>query len=131
MTDPIAKLETFTLPAPNRDELLFAAGRASARVGRWWKALTGLLAVTQTVTLGVLFWPTGEAPPPRPPAVGPSVVTPVQPAETEPPVPVSPPDPSSYLAMRYRDGFPESPERVAAGPTRQSPPLTAGSWRFE
>src|SRR5262245_31726853 len=40
----------------NRDALLFAAGRASARSARGWPALTALLGVTQVATLLVL-WP--------------------------------------------------------------------------
>lgn len=135
MTDPIpnplAKLATFTLPAPNRDELLFAAGRASARVGRWWKRVTGLLAVTQAVTLGVFLWPKEEAiPTPVPPAPVPVVAVPPATPEADPESP-SQPDPYSYLALLHRGDTPDPRERLAPGPIRQSPPLTAGSRRFD
>lgn len=131
MTDPIAKLATFTPPAPNRDELLYAAGRssgrASARAGRW-KVATGLLAVTQAVTLAAWLWPAGEMiPTPVVPIPAPAV-TPELPVESEPP---TPPDPYSYLALMHRDGLPEPRDGFAPGPIRQPPPLTAGSRRFE
>jgi hypothetical protein len=40
----------------DRDGLLFAAGRASARPNRGWMALTGALAACQLLTL-TLLWP--------------------------------------------------------------------------
>jgi hypothetical protein len=129
--DPLTKLATFTAPAPNRDELLFAAGKASARVGRWWKLATGLLAVAQAVTLAAWLWPTGETTP-TPILPTPTPVVPVPPATPEPyPEEPTPLDPHSYLALMHRDDAPEPRERLAPGPIRQTPTLTAGSRRFE
>jgi hypothetical protein len=65
MSEPfLERLSRFT-PDPgrlDRDALLFAAGRASARPNRGWKALATLLASTQALSL-VLLWPN-----PNPPA---------------------------------------------------------------
>jgi hypothetical protein len=59
MSEPLAEhLSRFT-PDPtglDRDALLFAAGRASARANRKWQALVGTLALSQVLTL-VLLWP--------------------------------------------------------------------------
>lgn len=44
----------------DRDALLFAAGRASARPNRGWMALAGSLAACQVMTC-VLFWPKAPA----------------------------------------------------------------------
>ena len=41
----------------DRDAVLFAAGRASARPNRPWIALASLLAVSQLATLAVFLWP--------------------------------------------------------------------------
>ncbi len=58
MSEPIERLSRFT-PASSidRDALLFAAGRASARPNRRWHALCAALAMTQLLTLGLAFWP--------------------------------------------------------------------------
>jgi hypothetical protein len=59
MSDPLLeRLSRFT-PDPgslDRDALLFAAGRNSARPNRGWKALAYLLASTQALSL-LLPWP--------------------------------------------------------------------------
>src|SRR5690242_6291813 len=88
--DPVTdQLARFTPSAPglDRDALLFAAGRRAAR-GPWlWKVVTALLAVSQVVTL-VVLWPTSTAvvvPGPSPAAVSPA-------AEPEPPPPSAAPD---------------------------------------
>jgi hypothetical protein len=47
----------------DRDALLFAAGRASARPNRRWLALCGTLAASQLLTLALLCWPTTPVPP--------------------------------------------------------------------
>src|SRR5262249_33679025 len=63
----------------DRDGLLFAAGRASARPNRWWVALTALLALSQTLTL-VCLWPR-----PVPPAARPTIEPgPAEPAPAPP-----------------------------------------------
>ena len=62
------RLSRFT-PDPgglDRDALLYAAGRASARPSRAWPALAAALAVTQVLTLALL------RPRPAPPAVQPA-----------------------------------------------------------
>jgi hypothetical protein len=46
----------------DRDALLFAAGRASARPNRRWLALCGTLAASQLLTLAVLCWPSTPMP---------------------------------------------------------------------
>src|SRR6476659_1457630 len=66
MSEPfIERLSRFTPDAGAlaRDFLLYAAGRASARTHRVWIALTAALAVTQPLSL-ILLWP-----PPAPPGV--------------------------------------------------------------
>lgn len=58
--DPfLERLSGFTPDAAglDRDALLFAAGRASARPSRRWQALAGTLAACQLLTLGLLLWP--------------------------------------------------------------------------
>jgi hypothetical protein len=59
MSEPfIERLSRFT-PDPgvlDRDSLLYAAGRASARPNRAWIALAAALAITQPLSL-VLLWP--------------------------------------------------------------------------
>jgi hypothetical protein len=59
MSEPfLERLSRFTPDAGglNRDALLFAAGRSSARPNRGWKTLATLLASTQAMSL-VLLWP--------------------------------------------------------------------------
>jgi hypothetical protein len=75
----------------DRDALLFAAGRASARPGRSWMALAGALAASQVLTL-VFLWPR------TPPAsqFGPSG-PPLAVESTNPSM-----DPSSWLSLRER-----------------------------
>jgi hypothetical protein len=67
MTEPlIEQLKQLTPDGAglDRDELLFAAGRASARPPRRWQALAGLLAACQLATL--LWLRPGTTPPPPP-----------------------------------------------------------------
>jgi hypothetical protein len=70
MSEPILeRLSRFTPDAGglDRDALLFAAGRSSARPNRGWMTLATLLATTQAMSL-VLLWPH-----PTPTAGGPTV----------------------------------------------------------
>ena len=79
-------LSRFT-PSPgglDRDALLFAAGRASARPGRRWPTVAALLALSQALTLALLV--TGTPPPPRSEPAAPAV--PVVPSASEPPSPL-------------------------------------------
>jgi hypothetical protein len=57
--DPlIRRLSQFTPDSAglDRDALLFAGGRASARPNRRWVALSGALAASQIITLGLFLW---------------------------------------------------------------------------
>ena len=84
MSEPIAeRLSRLTPDAGSldRDELLFAAGRASARPARRWQALTGILALGQALTL-VILWPTA---PPQAPMPMPMVERPTLPLSPEAP----------------------------------------------
>ena len=59
MSEPfLERLSRFTADSRglDRDALLFAAGRASARPSRGWKSLASALAVTQLFSL-VVLWP--------------------------------------------------------------------------
>jgi len=67
MSEPfLERLSRFTPDAGrlDRDALLFAAGRSSARPSRGWMTLASLLAGTQVLSL-VLLWPH-----PTPPSAG-------------------------------------------------------------
>jgi hypothetical protein len=120
MSEPVAeRLSRFTPERGglDRDALLFAAGRASARPSRGWMALAGALAASQMLTLA-LFWP-------RPLPSGSDVVADavaVAPAE----VLSSPePAPSALWALRQRllePGQP-APEPAAQDVIPDPPPL--------
>jgi hypothetical protein len=89
MSEPsLERLSRFTPDAGglDRDALLYVAGRRSARPNRAWIALAAALAVSQALTLALL-WPR-----PAPPAVSPL-----------PPPAVAPPAPELY------EGTGESP----------------------
>lgn len=56
--DVIATLQAFTPATVNRDEMLFAAGKAAARTPRFWKIAVAALLLSQSLTLvGWLTWP--------------------------------------------------------------------------
>ena len=56
--DVIATLQAFTPATVNRDEMLFAAGKAAARTPRIWKIAVAALMLSQSLTLlGWLAWP--------------------------------------------------------------------------
>jgi hypothetical protein len=59
----LERLRQFTPDAGglDRDALLFAAGRGSARPNRGWKTLASLLAGTQALSL-VVLWPRPNSP---------------------------------------------------------------------
>ena len=67
----------------DRDALLFAAGRSSARPDRKWATLAALLALSQSLTLALLW--TGTPTPPRAEPIAPPALT--APVESSPPVP--------------------------------------------
>ena len=119
MTD---RLSRFTPHAPglDRDALLFAAGQRTAR-GSWlWKALAGLLATTQVVTL-LALWPRpqpagtfGGPPPAVAPAPEPSLP------------PVSPPG-DVWTAGSRPDVLQSSPALSTVQYVEPDPPLTVRS----
>src|SRR5215813_7495811 len=103
----------------DRDGLLFAAGRASARPNRRWVALAGSLAACQLLTLALLW--------PRP---APPVVAPV--ADVAAPRPIEPPPPSlgprgawplREQAIASEGNLPSSPSVEPLVPSE--PPLRA------
>jgi hypothetical protein len=123
MSEPLAKhLSRFTPDGTglDRDALLFAAGRASARPNRRWQALAAALAASQLLTL-VCLWP--HTPPPSAP---PATVA-KQPTVAPEPPPAAP-DPSALSVLRDRlladDG--DWPSSVSDGPlVPDDPPLRA------
>ena len=109
----------------DRDSMLFAAGRASARPNRRWIALAGMLAASQLLTL-VLFWPRPTPPGTVPVAKStPSTVTPVAPIDPAP----RPSDESTAswaLWQKYAEGQRELPPlRPIANLRPDAPPLHA------
>jgi hypothetical protein len=124
MSEPLAeRLSRFTPDAGqlDRDALLFAAGRASARPGRRWKVLAGALAASQVLTL-VLLWPRAQLP-------GPDALP--SPFAIAPPVAVQPPapeDPNSVAAnWRLRIEPNDLPPVVSDSFVPDDPPLRACS----
>ncbi|HEY7154727.1 MAG TPA: hypothetical protein VH575_12265 [Gemmataceae bacterium] len=122
MSEPLAeRLSRFTPDGMglDRDALLFAAGRASARPSRRWQALAAALAASQLLTL-VCLWP--HTPPSAPPAV----VAEQPPVAPEPP---AAPDPSALSVLRERllaDDGDKWPSSVSDGPmVPDDPPLHA------
>jgi hypothetical protein len=105
------ELKGFTPVAPDRDAILFAAGRASVRRWAGWKWLTVGLIASNAVTLGVLFWPNAVADTP-------AVFTPELPPTD--PAPPLPPEPYSYIALRQGD----APPAADGGDVAPSVPLT-------
>jgi hypothetical protein len=126
MSEPfIEHLSRFTPDAGrlNRDELLFLAGRRSARPDRRWMSSALLLGATQTLTL-VLLWPN-----PRPNSSGLTVtrvVAPEPPAALEQPALESSATDRLWSARRGLSG--SEPENGAAGELTlidSEPPLRA------
>ena len=99
----------------DRDVLLFAAGRVSAKAGRWRAAAAGLAALS--LALGVLL-----AARPAPPVVERVVHVPVEPEPTPEPPSVAPPPTISrdrlieQVFLRGLDGLPEVPVGDAPPP---------------
>ena len=141
MSDPISALKQFTPVAANREELIFAAGLASApKASRFWKWTTLTLAFSQLLTLGLIVWhqqpqPTTSISPSPVPAILPEIVpeTPVPPVvEEEPSTQPTPLNPYSYLALLHNDPVPIAPSENKFRPAvRSRPPLTAGSRQFD
>jgi hypothetical protein len=98
MSEPFPeRLSRFTADAGSldRDSLLVAVGRASARPNRGWIALAAALAVSQTLTLALLWRspspPVAQAPPP-------AADSPVPPSPPEPPTADLPDSPGLWSA---------------------------------
>jgi hypothetical protein len=124
MSEPLAeRLSRFTPDGSglDRDALLFAAGRASARPGRRWKAVAGVLAASQLLTL-VFLWP-------RTPVAVPSV-SPTPPVAIEPSSPsAAPADPGSWtMNLRILNALDDLPPPTASDSlVPDDPPLRASS----
>jgi hypothetical protein len=120
MSEPsVERLSRFT-PDPgglDRDALLFAAGRASARPNRALVALAGVLAVTQALTLALLLWP-HPTPPPGPPSA---------PRPTVMPVPDSPESPGLWSVHHdlTESEFEKEPAPYGGSLIESGPPLRA------
>ncbi len=97
----IGKLESFTPTLPDRDAILFAAGRASAKPSPVWKRLAAVLATTQVLTLAL--WLNSRLSPPAEVSAPPSA-EPTTAAET---LPEPYFDPSSIYALS------RNPERLS------------------
>jgi hypothetical protein len=106
----------------DRDALLFAAGRASARTNRRWLAAAGVLAATQAITLAVVLWPRPLVPLADPIKNDPPIVATDPPA----PAPTEPEDAPSPWALRNAiiaaEGKMPSPDAVDLVPSQ--PPLS-------
>jgi hypothetical protein len=123
--DPLlGKLARFQPSAAgiDRDGMLFAAGRASARARRW-KLLTGLLAVSQAATVCAWFLVPRTAQPAQ--AVMPTVE--FRSPDSEPSS-VEPMSPASYGGLAHwcdRDDLPAAPP--VEDPVSYGPTLTIGA----
>ena len=126
MSEPsLERLSRFTPDAGSldRDALLFAAGRSSARPNLGWITMATLLACTQALSL-VLLWPH-----PTPPAGGsalPVAGVPAPPAALELPTSEASTNPALWSARRrLRESEPE--DRPAGDITfiESGPPLRA------
>ena len=121
MTERLARF-TPASGALDRDALLFAAGRQSARPSRLWPVVAGLLAVAQAGTL-VALWPRESpapvATPPAPPAAPP----------TESLFPPASPEPRLWSAGSRPDVLLDSRAAAQGEFVSSEPPLTAGSIR--
>jgi hypothetical protein len=125
MSEPsLERLSRFTPDAGalDRDTLLFAAGRASARPNRAWIALAAVLAATQALTLALaLLWPRPAAH-----AVLQPVPAPAPAVESPPPEPPESPGVWSARHSLVEPDLEDRPAPAAAGTLIESePPLRA------
>ena len=120
MSEPLAeRLSRFTPDGSglDRDGLLFAAGRASARPNRRWMALAAALAASQVLTL-VSLWPPTKALAPAPPAAF------ALPGLSDDPPPPHDPSELGALSQRLLASEGDGPPPADAGPMIDSePPL--------
>jgi hypothetical protein len=126
MSEPfLERLSRFTPDSRglDRDALLFAAGRTSARPNRGWKSLASALAVTQLFSL-VILWPrTGPAPNGR----GVPVAVASKPPEILDDSTSLPPVNSGLWSARHHPPPSENEDRFASDVTfvESGPPLRA------
>jgi hypothetical protein len=110
MSEPfLERLSRFTPDAGtlDRDAMLFATGRASARPNRGWITLAALLAGTQALSL-VLLWP--NAVPPRAGSPGQVATKPAPPRGARPSLPKPSVNPGLLSARRrWLESGPASP----------------------
>jgi len=127
--DPVlAKLSRFTPAAVDPAELLFAAGRASARTPWYWKAAVAGSLMVNVVCVGLLVFrsPDSERIVPTDPIAAPLPVPEPVPVV----VPVSMPDPWSLQALHHLgdpDRLPQSEPRFEISHSEK--PLTVLSAR--
>src|SRR5262245_15829261 len=121
--DPVTdRLARFTPDAGglDRDALIFAAGQRAGRGGWLWPAAAALLAVSQAVTL-IVLWPHE----PSGPSIAPTSAREAPPGEFA--VPPASPDPGLWSAGS-RPAVVDGPVVGAAGEfVSAGPPLMAGS----
>lgn len=124
MTDRLARF-TPSAGGLDRDALLFAAGRRSARASRLWPLATALLVVSQAATL-VALWPREQATPVIVPTAAPARPT------SEFALPPVSPEPDLWSAGSRFEVVQGSVPVGAAEFVSAGPPLTAGSgFRFD
>jgi hypothetical protein len=126
MSEPsLERLSRFTPDAGglDRDALLYAAGRASARPNRGWITLAVALAVSQAMTL-VLLWPRPAPPAARPPL--PAADSPLPSSFPERPTSDSPDSPNLWSVRHGLVGSKTDDHPTDAGTFIESgPPLRA------
>ena len=119
----LQRLSRFTPDAGSlqRDALLFAAGRGSARPGRGWKTLAMALAGTQSISLALLWPQLLSSPPSVPVPVATRSSSPVESRVVEPPV-----DPGMWsAASRLQDIETDARPAEAVTFVDNEPPLRA------
>jgi hypothetical protein len=123
-TDRLSRF-TPTAAGLDRDAILFAAGRRSARMSWLWPAAAVVLAISQAATL-VILWPRSPeviVTPPTPAAVHPASELVLPPASPSPDVLSA----SSRPEDLQKEPAPASGEYVSSGPTL----TVASSLRFD
>ena len=130
-SDPVAKLSRFTpVSAADPAELLFAAGRASARTHWGWKATVAGLLLTNAVAAALFAHrPPVAAGPLEPQPATPAIIPQPEPPRSAPPTGTVTTEPWSYQALASAgdpDRFPKT-EPTRGGYATPAPltPLSA------
>ncbi len=121
--DLTKKLSQFTPRNPDRDAILFAAGRASAKPRQIWKWTTLLLLITQAAMIGLLLLRN----PPQSNTVVPNPVPAIESVAVPQEIPPVEPSPYSLIALAH------NPEPTSAGdytPRSPTEPLRAFSRNY-